>query len=218
MNTVKTNTLNLTFILMFFTLEISFTKSLELNIFIVLLSVIFLLYKKSWYGLIGLFLLPLIPALSTYWSVMVHGSGSSDAWLLFSRTFAFAALGMMFAFGIDLEELLLILEQKKVPQSFIYGILVVLHAIPDIKREIIGLKNASLLRGKKMSAFSPFLYLKTIFIAFNWRDQYTEAMISRGFDDQGKRQASLDFQTPKLYLLASASLIILGNSLLFISF
>ena len=218
MSIVKTNTLNLAFLLMFFTLEISFTKSLSLNVFIVLFSILYLLYKRSWIGMIGLFLLPLIPALSTYWSVMVHGSGSGDAILLFSRTFAFAALGMMFAFGIDLEELLLILEQKKVPKSFIYGILVVLHAIPDIKREVIGLKNASLLRGKKMSAFSPLLYLKTIFVAFNWRDQYTEAMISRGFDDEGLRKPSLSFQTPKIYIFMSIALLIIGNSLLFISF
>ena len=218
MNIVKTNTLNLTFLLLIFTLEISFTKSLLLNAFIVMLSLIYLIFKRIWYGIIGLFLLPLIPAISTYWSVMVHGSGSEDAWVLFSRTFAFAALGMMFAFGIDLEELLLMLEQKKIPQSFVYGILVVLHAIPDVRNEIKGLKNASLLRGKRMTVFSPFLYLKTIFVAFNWRDQYTEAMISRGFDDRGTRQLSSEFKTPVSYLFLSVILIILSNSLLFLSF
>ncbi len=218
MNIVKTNSLNLTCLLFFFTLEISFTKSIALNLFIVGLSVIFLMVKKSYFGLAGLFLLPLIPAISTFWSVMVYGSGSDDAWLLFSRTFAFAALGMMFAFGIDLEELLLVLEQKKVSPNFIYGILVVLHAIPDIKQEIRELKNASLLRGKRMTVFSPYLYLKTIFVAFNWRDQYTEAMISRGFDDDGKRMPSITFQTPVMWILISASLIVIGNSLMILTF
>ncbi|MBO0477805.1 cobalt ABC transporter permease [Vagococcus sp. DIV0080] len=215
---VKTNSLNLTCLLFFFTLEISFTKSIALNLFIVGLSVIFLMVKKRYFGLAGLFLLPLIPAISTFWSVMVYGSGSDDAWLLFSRTFAFAALGMMFAFGIDLEELLLVLEQKKVSPNFIYGILVVLHAIPDIKQEIRELKNASLLRGKRMTVFSPYLYLKTIFVAFNWRDQYTEAMISRGFDDDGKRMPSITFQTPVMWILISTSLIVIGNSLMILTF
>ncbi|WP_242542305.1 energy-coupling factor transporter transmembrane protein EcfT [Candidatus Vagococcus giribetii] len=218
MNIVKTNSLNLTCLLFFFTLEISFTKSIALNLFIVGLSVIFLMVKKRYFGLAGLFLLPLIPAISTFWSVMVYGSGSDDAWLLFSRTFAFAALGMMFAFGIDLEELLLVLEQKKVSPNFIYGILVVLHAIPDIKQEIRELKNASLLRGKRMTVFSPYLYLKTIFVAFNWRDQYTEAMISRGFDDDGKRMPSITFQTPVMWILISTSLIVIGNSLMILTF
>lgn len=218
MNVVRTNTLSLTVLLMVLTLEISFTKSLRLNLFIVVLSVLYLIFHKRWIGLAGLFLLPLIPALSTYWSVMVHGSGSDDAWLLFSRTFAFAALGMMFAFGIDLEELLLVLEQRGVPTSFVYGILVVLHALPDIKREVVDLKDASLLRGKRLTAFSPLLYLKTIFVAFNWRDQYTEAMFSRGFDDGAVRQPSKIFTTPFSYIGASLVIFIIGNSLLFISY
>ncbi len=218
MTIVKTNSLNLTCLILLFTLEISFAKSIGLNIFIVLLSFIFLIKKKRWYGIYGLFLLPLIPAISTYWSVMVHGSGSLDAWLLFSRTFAFSALGMLFAFGIELEELLLCLEQKKVPTSFIYGILVVLHAVPDIKVEIVGLREASLLRGKRLTIFSPLLYLKTIFVAFEWRNYYAEALYSRGFDDKGKRTPSRKYVTPNHYTLGSAIVFIMGNSLLFLSF
>lgn len=218
MVTVKTNSLNLCVLLFLFTFEISFTKSLELNFFIVLLCVVYLIKHKKWYGLVGLFLLPLIPALSTFWSVMVHGSGSTDAWLLFSRTFAFAALGMMFAFGIDLEELLLVLEQKKVPTSFVYGILVVLHAVSDIKEEVKGLKDASLLRGKRLTIFSPLFYLKTIFVAFDWRDHYSEAIKSRGYDDSTIRKPSTRYITPKHYFFVSVVIFIIGNSLLFISF
>lgn len=218
MNIVKTNTLNLAILLMVFTLEISFIKSIPFNLFIVALSIVYLIYRKSYIGLIGVFIIPLIPALSTYWSVAVHGSSMHDAWVLFSRTFAFAALGMMFAFGIDIEELLLMMEQKGFSKSFVYGILVVVHSIPTIKNEVTGLRNASLLRGKRLTAFSPFLYLKTIFIAYNWRDDYTEAMISRGFDDQGERGLSLSFTTPILYVALSIGVLLIGNSLLFISF
>lgn len=218
MNIVKTNTLNLAILLMVFTLEISFIKSIPLNLFIVLLSVGYLIYRKSYIGLIGVFLIPLIPALSTYWSVVVHGSSMQDAWVLFTRTFAFASLGMMFAFGIDIEELLLMMEEKGFSKSFVYGILVVVHSIPTIKNEVRGLRNASLLRGKRLTVFSPFLYLKTIFIAYNWRDDYTEAMISRGFDDQGTRALSLTFITPMTYLALSVIVFLVGNSLLFITF
>lgn len=203
---------------MIFTLEISFIKSIPLNLFIVALSIIYLIYRKRYIGLIGVFIIPLIPALSTYWSVAVHGSSLFDAWVLFTRTFAFASLGMMFAFGIDIEELLLMMEQKGMSKSFVYGILVVVHSIPTIKKEVSGLRNASLLRGKRLTAFSPFLYLKTIFIAYNWRDDYTEAMISRGFDDQGERALSLVFMTPMLYVALSIGVLLIGNSLLFISF
>lgn len=216
MNIIKTPTLSLTILLLLFALEISFSKSILLNLFLVVLSLFYLVSQKKWYGLIGLLIIPVIPALSTYWSVMVHGSGSDDAWLLLTRTFAFSALGMMFAFGIDLEELLLILEQKKVPASFIYGILVVLHATSDIKREVVDLKEASLLRGKRLTIFSPILYLKTIFVAFNWRDDYTEALISRGFDETSSRQYSREYQTSKIFLIVSFIIFIVGNSLLFL--
>ena len=124
---------------------------------------------------------------------------------------------MMFAFGIDIEELLLMMEQKGFSKSFVYGILVVVHSIPTIKNEVIGLRNASLLRGKRLTVFSPFLYLKTIFIAYNWRDDYTEAMISRGFDDQGQRVLSLSFVTPITYIALSIGILLIGNSLLFIT-
>lgn len=203
---------------MIFTLEISFIKSIPLNLFVVGMSMAYLMYRKSYIGLLGVCVIPLIPALSTYWSVVVHGSGTFDAWVLFTRTFAFASLGMMFAFGIDVEELLLMMEQKGVSKSFVYGILVVVHSIPTIKNEVRGLRNASLLRGKRLTIFSPFLYLKIIFIAYNWRDDYTEAMISRGFDDCRERKLSTYFRTPVLYLMASLAVLLIGNSLLFITF
>lgn len=216
MTIIKTPTLSLTILLLVFALEISFSRSIILNLYLVILSFLFLVSQKKWYGLVGLLIIPIIPALSTYWSVMVHGSGNQDAWLLFSRTFAFSALGMMFAFGIDLEELLLTLEQKKIPASFVYGILLVVHAIPDIKREVADLRMASLLRGKRLTIFSPILYLKTIFVAFNWRDDYSEALVSRGFDETKERVFSRQYRTSKSFLIGSIIIFIVGNSLLFL--
>ena len=215
---VKSNALNLSLLLLVTTFEISFTKSWLVNAFIVILCLLFLLVKKSKLGVLGLLLLPLIPALSTYWAVFLHGSGAEDGWLLVSRAYAMAALGMTFAFGVDLEELLLVLEQRKVPVNFVYGIMVVIHALPHMQGEIKALKEASLLRGKRLTIFSPQLYLKTIFVAFNWRDQYTEAMSSRGFADSHERALSQRYYTPWRYLLVSLSLFISGNGLLLLSF
>ena len=56
--------------------------------------------------------MPLLPAIGTFWSIYLHGTSSQQAWLLFSRTYAFAGLGLAFAVGVDFEELLLLLEQK----------------------------------------------------------------------------------------------------------
>ncbi|MGC3051213.1 cobalt ABC transporter permease, partial [Enterococcus faecalis] len=83
--------------------------------------------------------------IGTFWSIYLHGTSSQQAWLLFSRTYAFAGLGLAFAVGVDFDELLLLLEQKGLAPNFVYGILVVVHAIPEVKREINDLKEASLL-------------------------------------------------------------------------
>ena len=109
--------------------------------------------------------MPLLPAIGTFWSIYLHGTSSQQAWLLFSRTYAFAGLGLAFAVGVDFEELLLLLEQKGLAPNFVYGILVVVHALPEVKREINDLKEASLLRGKTFHFWSPMLYVKTLLVA-----------------------------------------------------
>ena len=108
----------------------------------------FLIGQRKSRLLLWLFFLPLLPAIGTFWSIYLHGTSSQQAWLLFSRTYAFAGLGLAFAVGVDFEELLLLLEQKGLAPNFVYGILVVVHALPEVKREINDLKEASLLRGK----------------------------------------------------------------------
>lgn len=211
MTTIKSHTLGLTILLFLLTIEISFSQSIALNVYVVTLSLLFLATKKRYGGMVGMILLPLIPALGTFWSIYLYGSDTHQAWLLLSRTFAFAAMGMTFAFGVDLEELLLILEQKKMPTQFVYGILVVLHAVPNIRREIQALKEASLFRGEKLAIWSPMLYLKTILVAFNWRDMYTEAMFSRGFDEEGERRVSVRYETPISSMVVLVGLFVVGH-------
>ena len=84
-----------------------------------------------------IFLATFTKAIGTFWSIYLHGTSSQQAWLLFSRTYAFAGLGLAFAVGVDFEELLLLLEQKGLAPNFVYGILVVVHALPEVKRKLM---------------------------------------------------------------------------------
>ncbi|MGO2083444.1 energy-coupling factor transporter transmembrane component T [Vagococcus sp.] len=212
--TKKTNVLVLAIFILLITFEISFTKSVMVNIGLVIWALSFLAYRGKWFGFFGAILLPILPAVGSAWSIYLHGTGATGAWLLFSRTYAFAALGMVFAFGINLEELLRYLEQKKVPTAFVYGILVVIHAVPEIRREIQSLREASQLRGKKLRPWSPMLYLKTIFVAFSWRDTYVEAMTSRGFDENVRRNPYEKLVTPMLsWVVLLLSFLIINVSL-----
>ena len=136
-------------LILILTFELSFSQSILANLAVFMGCVIFLIGQRKSRLLLWLFFLPLLPAIGTFWSIYLHGTSSQQAWLLFSRTYAFAGLGLAFAVGVDFEELLLLLEQKGLAPNFVYGILVVVHALPEVKREINDLKEASLLRGRR---------------------------------------------------------------------
>ena len=204
------------FAVFFFTIEVSFTYSVWLNVYLFLVVLGYFFVMRKWGFIWFLLLFPFIPAITTFWSVMIQGDGLSDAWVLLTRTYAFAALGLVFVAGVDFEECLLVLEQYRVPPTFVYGILVVVHAAPEIRREVSDMRDASLLRGKRLYPWSAYYYVKTIFLAMNWRDRYTEAMYSRGFMDNGTRT-----HFEKWHLARSASIwamvfILVGNGLLIV--
>lgn len=94
------------------TIELSFVPSNVLNSFVLVVGFLYLLWKKQW-GVIGAtMIVPLFPAIGSYWSIRVQGIHLELASVMFTRTFAFALLGFLLAFSVDLEELLLVLEQK----------------------------------------------------------------------------------------------------------
>lgn len=214
----KTNAPTLTLLILLFTIEISFTKSLLLNVFLVAFSTILLLYKKQYIPLVLLLLLPFLPALGAYWSMRLNGTGTTQGWLLFSRTYGFAALGVSFSCGVDLEELLLFLEQHHLAPNFVYGLLVVVHALPEIRQEVSNLKEASLFRGRSLSFLSPLLYMKTLVSAELWRDAYTEAMFAHGYDEHiGARSFHVLLIPSKIGIAAAIAFFLLGTSLLFVN-
>lgn len=179
----KTDALNLSLLILALTLEISVSHAVKLNVALIVLALGFLGWRRAFRSLIVLLLLPLIPAASSYWAITLHGTDTSYALLLFVRTYAFTALGLVFLTGVDLEALLLWLEQYKLSPNFVYGLLVVIHALPQIMREVADLREASLLRGQKLRPWSPLIYVKVIFVAMAWQDQYVTAMYAHGYTE-----------------------------------
>ncbi|PMC79766.1 cobalt ABC transporter permease [Aerococcus viridans] len=202
------------FLVFLLTIEISFTYSIWLNLYIVCVVMVYLTFKKRFSIMFFLLAVPFIPAITTFWSVYIQGSGLSDAWLLLTRTYAFVALGVGFMASVDLQDCLLILEQYKLPAIFIYGLLVVIHAVPEIQREIKNMHDASLLRGKRLYPWSTLYYVKVIFLALNWRDRYAEAMCSRGFSENQPRLHYQYWKVSPVSVILSIGLIIFGNILM----
>ncbi|QVI35993.1 cobalt ABC transporter permease [Lacticaseibacillus chiayiensis] len=209
----KTNALNLSLLILVLTLEISFSHSVKLDLALIGLAAAFLLWRRAFKSLVVLALLPLIPAASTYWAITLHGTDTTYALLLFVRTYAFTALGLVFLVGVDLEALLLWLEQHKLSPNFVYGLLVVIHALPQIIHEVAAIREASLLRGQKLHPWSPMIYVKVIFVAMSWQDQYVKAMYAHGYTEGAARSVPRAIVSSRCGLMAAAALFLLLNVL-----
>ncbi len=208
----QTQAATITVFLLILTVELSFIRSLVLNLAVLLLIFAVFLYRRRFGGLLVLIVLPLLPSLSTWWSIRVNGSGPEAAWILATRCYAFAAVGLLFAFEVDFEELLLHAQQRGLPHPVAYGILVVVHAMPEIRREIRNLREAARLKGTRLSPVSPLLYLKTIMVAFDWRTQYIEAMAAHGYDETAERSCYVRYCPSAGGILVAGLLLILLNA------
>ena len=173
----------LTLIIMVLTIWISFSKLLVPNIIIIATTICLLLLSKYWNKLLIFIFLPLLPAIGSAWAIIVHSSNYKFALLIFSRTYSFAALGLSLATYVSLVELLKYFEQHGLSSNIVYGLLVVIQALPRIQYETQMITKSSRLRGIFLPFWSPYYYAKAIFIALTWQPQISEAMTIHAYED-----------------------------------
>lgn len=173
----------LTLIIMLLTIWISFSKLLVPNIIIIAITICLLLLSKYWNKLLIFIFLPLLPAIGSAWAIIVHSSNYKYALLIFTRTYSFAALGLILATYISLVELLKYFEQHGLSSNIVYGLLVVIQALPRIQYETQMITKSSRLRGIFLPFWSPYYYAKAIFIALTWQPQISEAMTIHAYED-----------------------------------
>ena len=173
----------LTLIIMLLTIWISFSKLLVPNIIIIATTIFLLFLSKYWNKLLIFIFLPLLPAIGSAWAIIVHSSNYKYALLIFSRTYSFAALGLITATYISLVELLKYFEQHGLSSNIVYGLLVVIQALPRIQYETQMITKSSRLRGIFLPFWSPYYYAKAIFIALTWQPQISEAMTIHAYED-----------------------------------
>ena len=173
----------LTLIIMLLTIWISFSKLLVPNIIIITTTIFLLFLSKYWNKLLIFIFLPLLPAIGSAWAIIVHSSNYKYALLIFTRTYSFASLGLIFATYISLVELLKYFEQHGLSSNIVYGLLVVIQALPRIQYETQMITKSSRLRGIFLPFWSPYYYAKAIFIALTWQPQISEAMTVHAYED-----------------------------------
>ena len=177
----------LALIIVMLTIWISFSKLLVLNFVIIGSTILYFCLSRHWKKLLYFILVPLLPALGSGWAIIVHSSNYKFALLIFSRTYSFAALGLSLATYISLVELLKYLEQHGLSSNVVYGLLVVIQALPRIQYETQMITKSSRLRGVFLPFWSPYYYAKAIFIALTWQPQISEAMTVHAYEDFKKR-------------------------------
>ena len=173
----------LALIVLLLTIWISFSKLLVLNFVIIGLTILYFCLSRFWKKLLYFIIVPLLPALGSGWAIVVHSSNYKFALLIFSRTYSFAALGLFMATYISLVELLKYFEQHGLSSNIVYGLLVVIQALPRIQYETQMITKSSRLRGIFLPFWSPYYYAKAIFIALTWQPQISEAMTIHAYED-----------------------------------
>ena len=208
----------LALIVLLLTIWISFSKLLILNFMIIGVTILYFSLSRYWKKLLYFILVPLLPALGSGWAIIVHSSNYKFALLIFSRTYSFAALGLFIATYISLVELLKYFEQHGLSSNVVYGLLVVIQALPRIQYETQMITKSSRLRGVFLAFWSPYYYAKAIFIALTWQPQISEAMTVHAYEDYKQRTHYNKYIVDKnksviilvIFLLISTALLILN--------
>ena len=177
----------LALIIVILTIWISFSKLLVLNFVIIGSTILYFCLSRHWKKLLYFILVPLLPALGSGWAIIVHSSNYKFALLIFSRTYSFAALGLSLATYVSLVELLKYFEQHGLSSNIVYGLLVVIQALPRIQYETQMITKSSRLRGVFLAFWSPYYYAKAIFITLTWQPQISEAMTVHAYEDNKQR-------------------------------
>ena len=126
---------------------------------------------------------------------------------------------MITATYISLVELLKYFEQHGLSSNIVYGLLVVIQALPRIQYETQMITKSSRLRGIFLPFWSPYYYAKAIFIALTWQPQISEAMTIHAYEDYKQRTHYNKYIIDKnksiliiiLFTLLSSALLLLNK-------
>ena len=209
----------LALIIVILTIWISFSKLLVLNFVIIGSTILYFCLSRHWKKLLYFILVPLLPALGSGWAIIVHSSNYKFTLLIFSRTYSFAALGLSLATYVSLVELLKYFEQHGLSSNIVYGLLVVIQALPRIQYETQMITKSSRLRGVFLPFWSPYYYAKAIFITLTWQPQISEAMTVHAYEDNKQRTHYNKYVIDKnksiliivLFTLLSSTLLLLNK-------
>lgn len=188
--------------IMLITLSYTVTQSLKLNlIFVVSLFLLLLLESVSLIRIIKTLIPVSIAAFGFFMTALIFSSNTNTehltthmitdieyAYLLASRVFVFALLGMLFTYTTKPMDLMYSLrDQLKIPDQFIYGIFATVNLLPVIKLEVKKNQLAFQARNQKVFPYSSKVLIPLFTKVILYSDHLTQAMLSKDFGKSDTR-------------------------------
>lgn len=180
-------------VIMIIALELTFIKSVTINLVVIAVSaVLYLILHLRWRQWLWLCLLPVLPGLGSWFSLMYFGTGDHVhmAWVMLSRVYAYLWLGGLFTLKLNDERdiFLATLEQRAhLSPTFVYALVGVLNFMPAVNQQIKTIRVAAQMRGMTLHIWEPQLYFKAILSAIRWSQSLAEGMVSHGFTEGAQR-------------------------------
>ena len=161
-------------------------------VIIIVSALIYTVLKLRWQQWLWLLLLPILPGLGSWFSLMYFGTGDHVhmAWIMLSRVFAYLWLGGLFTLKLNDERdiFLATLEQRAhLSATFVYALVVVLNFMPAVNQQVKTIRVAAQMRGQTLHIWAPQLYFKAILAAIRWSQNLAEGMVSHGFTEGATR-------------------------------
>lgn len=201
------------FLILFLSLELTFTNKLWVNIIVITVCLVLLIhYHFRWQQFCWLIFIPLFPAIAIFTTIVLFSPGHSLFYglVLFSRLYMYVSLGTIFTFTTNPLALARSLEQNcHLPSKYAYGVLAALNLIPKMKQAVTTIYIAGQMRGVTLHWWSPTLYFKAILVALQWSDQLAQAMESHGFVEGQARTRTINIPITARDWVITSTLIIL---------
>lgn len=174
-------------------LELSFKVSLETNLIVMALCLIYLLFKRMRpKAILTMLIFATLAALTVFSSAYIF-SDHRQLWYaldITTRVYVYTLTTACLTVSITAEEMARSLEQNlHLPSHFAYGTLAALNIIPRMAQAVKQIRVAGLMRGVNLSFWSPVLYFKAILVALNSADNLAQGMEAHGFREGAKRSA-----------------------------
>lgn len=206
-------------VIMIIALELAFIKSVTINLIVIAVSaVLYLILHLRWRQWLWLCLLPVLPGLGSWFSLMYFGTGDHVhmAWVMLSRVYAYLWLGGLFTLKLNDERdiFLATLEQRAhLSPTFVYALVGVLNFMPAVNQQIKTIRVAAQMRDMTLHIWEPQLYFKAILSAIRWSQSLAEGMVSHGFTE-GAQRTHLEAVTIKRLDWAIAIIALIAFQLL----